>query len=80
MVGPRPPLPNEVAQYKPWQRRRLSVRPGLTCYWQVGGRNQIGFDDWMLLDLRYVDNWTLPKDFRLILRTIPVVLLGKGAS
>ena len=80
IVGPRPPIPSEVAQYRPWQRRRLSVRPGLTCYWQVGGRNQIGFDEWMLLDLRYIDNWTLLKDLALILRTVPVVLLGKGAS
>jgi lipopolysaccharide/colanic/teichoic acid biosynthesis glycosyltransferase len=80
IVGPRPPLPKEVAQYKVWQRRRLSVRPGLTCYWQVGGRNEIGFDDWMRLDLRYVDNWSLGIDAKLILQTFPVVLGGKGAS
>jgi lipopolysaccharide/colanic/teichoic acid biosynthesis glycosyltransferase len=80
IVGPRPALPAEVAQYKTWQRRRLSVRPGLTCYWQVGGRNSIGFDEWMLLDLRYVDNWSLMVDARLILRTFPVVLTGSGAS
>jgi len=80
IVGPRPPVQKEVAQYKPWQRRRLSVRPGLTCYWQVSGRNNIGFDDWMHLDLQYVDNWDLGVDLRLILQTFPVVLLGKGAS
>lgn len=80
IVGPRPALPAEVAEYKTWQRRRLSVRPGLTCYWQVGGRNSIGFDEWMLLDLRYVDNWSLMVDARLILRTFPVVLTGSGAS
>ena len=80
LVGPRPPLPREVAQYTPWQRRRLSVRPGLTCDWQVSGRNEIGFDEWMLLDLHYVDHWSLKKDFSLILRTVPVVLFGKGAS
>jgi exopolysaccharide biosynthesis polyprenyl glycosylphosphotransferase len=80
VVGPRPPVQKEVAQYKPWQRRRLSVRPGLTCYWQVSGRNNIGFDDWMQLDLQYVDNWDLVVDLRLILQTFPVVLLGKGAS
>lgn len=80
IVGPRPPVPREVAEYKPWQRRRLSVRPGLTCYWQVGGRNDISFEEWMILDLRYVDNWTVWKDIFLILKTIPVVLLGKGAS
>jgi lipopolysaccharide/colanic/teichoic acid biosynthesis glycosyltransferase len=80
IVGPRPPLPEEVAQYKTWQRRRLSVRPGLTCYWQVGGRNNIAFDEWMRLDLRYVDNWNLGVDARLIMRTVPVVLRGTGAS
>lgn len=80
IVGPRPALPREVAQYKLWQRRRLSVRPGLTCYWQVGGRNAIGFDEWMELDLRYVDNWSLLEDAKLILATFPVVLFGKGAS
>ena len=80
IVGPRPPLPREVAQYKTWQRRRLSVRPGLTCYWQVGGRDEISFDEWMDLDLRYVDHWSLKRDIQLIFATVPVVLFGKGAS
>ncbi len=80
VVGPRPPLPSEVAQYEPWQRRRLSVRPGLTCLWQVGGRNHIGFRQWMYLDLRYIDHWSLRRDLSLVLRTIPVVLHGQGAS
>jgi exopolysaccharide biosynthesis polyprenyl glycosylphosphotransferase len=80
IVGPRPAVPKEVAQYKAWQRRRLSVRPGLTCYWQVGGRNNIGFEEWMRLDLRYVDNWNLAVDFQLILMTFPAVLAGRGAS
>lgn len=80
IVGPRPAVPKEVAQYKAWQRRRLSVRPGLTCYWQVGGRNSIGFEDWMRLDLRYVDNWNLAVDMQLILQTFPAVLAGRGAS
>lgn len=80
IVGPRPAVPKEVAQYKAWQRRRLSVRPGLTCYWQVGGRNSIGFEEWMRLDLRYVDHWNLGVDFQLILLTIPAVLAAKGAS
>jgi exopolysaccharide biosynthesis polyprenyl glycosylphosphotransferase len=80
IVGPRPALPKEVDQYKPWQRRRLSVRPGLTCYWQVGGRNSIGFEEWMQLDLRYVDHWNLVVDVQLIAQTFPVVLVGKGAS
>jgi len=80
IVGPRPPVPSEVAQYKPWQRRRLSVRPGLTCFWQVQGRNEIGFDEWMLLDLQYVDQWSVAKDLELISRTVPVVVTGRGAS
>ena len=80
IVGPRPAVPREVALYKVWQRRRLSVRPGLTCYWQVSGRNEIGFDEWMQLDLRYVDQWNLKIDFELILKTFPVVLTGRGAS
>jgi lipopolysaccharide/colanic/teichoic acid biosynthesis glycosyltransferase len=73
-------VPKEVAQYNLWQRRRLSVRPGLTCYWQVSGRNEIGFEEWMQLDLRYVDNWSLKVDVELILKTFPVVVFGRGAS
>jgi len=80
IVGPRPPLPKEVAQYDAWQRRRLSLRPGLTCYWQTQGRNRIGFDQWMYLDMQYVDQWSLGRDLRLILRTIPAVVMGDGAS
>jgi exopolysaccharide biosynthesis polyprenyl glycosylphosphotransferase len=80
VVGPRPPLPKEVEKYAAWQRRRLSVRPGLTCIWQVSGRNQISFEDWMYLDMQYIDNWTLLTDLRLILKTVPVVITGSGAS
>ena len=80
IVGPRPPVPGEVAQYEAWQRRRLSVRPGITCVWQVSGRNQIGFEEWMYLDMQYIDNWSLTQDFQLIFKTVPVVLFGKGAS
>ncbi len=80
IVGPRPPLPSEVRRYQAWQRRRLSVRPGLTCVWQVSGRNEISFEEWMLLDMRYIDHWSLAQDFNLILRTVPVVLTGRGAS
>ena len=80
IVGPRPPVPSEVAQYEAWQRRRLSVRPGITCVWQVSGRNEIGFDQWMYLDMQYIDNWTLAQDFQLVFKTVPVVLFGKGAS
>ena len=79
LVGPRPPLPQEVAQYAPWQRRRLSMRPGITCLWQISGRNKIGFDEWMKLDLQYIDNWSLLLDFKILLKTIPVVLFGIGA-
>ncbi len=80
IVGPRPPVPKEVAQYEAWQRRRLSVRPGLTCIWQVSGRNQISFQEWMYLDMRYIDHWSLTEDLSLILKTVPVVLTGRGAS
>lgn len=80
IVGPRPAVPKEVVQYKAWQRRRLSVRPGLTCYWQVSGRNAIGFEEWMRLDLRYVDDWSFGLDISLILQTFPAVLAGRGAS
>jgi exopolysaccharide biosynthesis polyprenyl glycosylphosphotransferase len=80
IVGPRPPLPNEVEQYEPWQRRRLSVPPGLTCVWQVSGRNQISFEEWMYLDMQYIDHWSLKQDIRLILKTVPVVITGRGAS
>jgi lipopolysaccharide/colanic/teichoic acid biosynthesis glycosyltransferase len=80
VVGPRPPLSTEVAKYEGWQYRRLSVRPGLTCVWQVSGRNAISFEEWMLLDMRYIDHWGLFSDFNLIFKTIPVVLLGRGAS
>ena len=80
LVGPRPPLPSEVQQYESWARRRLSVRPGITCLWQVSGRNSINFNQWMELDLAYIDNWTLGLDMRILLKTIPAVLAGKGAS
>lgn len=78
LVGPRPPVPKEVAQYEPWQLRRLSVVPGLTCIWQVSGRNEIAFKDWMYLDLRYIDNWSLGQDLSLLLKTVPTVVAGRG--
>jgi exopolysaccharide biosynthesis polyprenyl glycosylphosphotransferase len=80
LVGPRPPIPKEVAQYEPWQRRRLSMRPGLTCLWQISGRNRIDFKQWMELDLEYIDTWSLKQDFFILAKTVPVVLLGVGAS
>jgi exopolysaccharide biosynthesis polyprenyl glycosylphosphotransferase len=79
LVGPRAPLPEEVKEYTPWQRRRLSVKPGITCLWQVSGRNEIDFHEWMRLDLHYIDTWSLLLDLKILLRTFPVVLLGKGA-
>jgi len=78
LVGPRPPIPGEVECYKIAERRRLSMRPGLTCLWQVNGRNQVGFADWVKLDIEYIDTWSLTNDFKILLRTIPVVLLGTG--
>ena len=81
LVGPRPPLPQEVAQYDHWQRRRLSMRPGITCLWQVGGRNKItDFNEWSKLDLEYIDSWSLGLDFKILFKTVPVVLLGVGAK
>jgi len=79
LVGPRPNLPEEVAQYKGWQRRRLSMKPGITGLWQVSGRNLIDFNEWMKLDLEYIDSWSLGLDFKILLKTIPTVLKGKGA-
>jgi exopolysaccharide biosynthesis polyprenyl glycosylphosphotransferase len=79
VVGPRPPIPSEVALYDRWQRRRLSMRPGLTCLWQIRGRHRIGFDEWMQLDLFYIDHWSLRLDFRILFRTISTVLSGSGA-
>ncbi len=79
VVGPRPPLPSEVRQYKRWQRRRLSVKPGITCTWQVSGRNDIDFEQWMELDLQYIDQWSFWTDFQICLKTIPAVLSSRGA-
>ncbi|MGH8016329.1 MAG: sugar transferase, partial [Candidatus Zixiibacteriota bacterium] len=78
LVGPRPPLPSEVAQFEPWQHRKLSVKPGLTCLWQTNGRNNVDFDEWMKLDLQYIDNWSLWEDAKILVRTIPTVLNGSG--
>ena len=80
LVGPRPPIPEEVASYHRWHRRRLSMKPGLTCLWQVSGRNEVDFDRWMQLDLQYIDNWSPSLDLKILLRTIPTVLSGRGAS
>jgi len=79
-VGPRPPLPEEVEKYEPWQRRRLRMPPGLTCLWALEGRSRLNFRRWMELDLQYIDNWSLSLDWKIMLKTIPVVLIGRGAS
>jgi exopolysaccharide biosynthesis polyprenyl glycosylphosphotransferase len=79
IIGPRPGTPDEVAQYEPWQRERLRVRPGITGLWQVSGRSDVPFDEMCLLDIFYIDNWSLDLDIRIFLQTIPYVLTGKGA-
>lgn len=79
IVGPRPPLPNEVHNYQPWQLRRLSVPQGLTCIWQISGRSNINFDDWVKLDLRYIDSWSLILDLKIIIQTFFTVVRGHGA-
>jgi exopolysaccharide biosynthesis polyprenyl glycosylphosphotransferase len=79
LVGPRPPIMKEVNQYKPWQLRRLSMRPGITCTWQIlPQRNSVSFDDWMKLDLQYIDNWSLQQDFLLTFKTVQAVIKGNG--
>jgi exopolysaccharide biosynthesis polyprenyl glycosylphosphotransferase len=78
VVGPRPPIPEEVKQYESWQLRRLSMKPGITCIWQVSGRNNIPFDEWMKMDLQYIDNWSLKLDFVIFLKTIRTMVRGDG--
>lgn len=80
LVGPRPAIPTEVAQYQRWQRRRLRMRPGLTCLWALRGRDKVDFESWMRLDLQYIDTWSLSLDAKIILLTIPQVMSGRGAS
>jgi exopolysaccharide biosynthesis polyprenyl glycosylphosphotransferase len=81
LVGPRPPIPTEVDRYESWHRRRLSMRPGITCLWQVNGRNAItDFNQWTKLDLDYIDHWSLSLDFKIMLKTIPTVISGAGAK
>jgi lipopolysaccharide/colanic/teichoic acid biosynthesis glycosyltransferase len=79
LVGPRPPLETEYAKFTGRQRLKLQVKPGMTCLWQVNGRNEISnFDDWVNLDLQYIQSWSLTLDFKILLKTIPAVVLGKG--
>lgn len=79
LVGPRPAVPEEVDRYQRWQRRRLRMRPGLTCLWALNGRDHLDFETWMKMDMQYIDNWSLGLDLKILLRTVPQVLLGKGA-
>jgi exopolysaccharide biosynthesis polyprenyl glycosylphosphotransferase len=79
LVGPRPAVPEEVELYQRWQRRRLRMRPGLTCLWTLAGRDAVDFETWMKMDMQYIDNWSLALDWKIILGTIPRVLTGKGA-
>ena len=80
IVGPRPPIPREVEQYTQYQMQRLLVKPGLTCYWQVGGRNEIGFDEWVELDIKYIEERNLWIDIKLIFKTVFVLFGDKTAS
>lgn len=79
LVGPRPPIASEVMNYEPWQRRRLAIRPGLTCLWQVSGRNEIGFEDWVRMDLWYAKHQNIKTDLRLLWKTPLSVLSRRGA-
>ncbi|HET9252237.1 MAG TPA: sugar transferase [Candidatus Eisenbacteria bacterium] len=79
LVGPRPPFPEEVEKYEPWMLKRLSVRPGLTCLWQIRGRSDLSFDEWMRLDIEYVDRCSFPLDLKILLLTVPAVLSARGA-
>jgi len=79
LVGPRPPIPDEVTRYHPWQRERLAVKPGLTCTWQVSGRSDVPFDEWVQMDIEYVRTRGLLMDLKLLLLTVPAVISARGA-
>lgn len=79
LVGPRPPIPAEVEKYQEWHKKRLEAPPGMTGLWQVSGRSRLSFDEMVLLDIYYIENWSLWLDFKILMRTIPKVLLGEGA-
>jgi lipopolysaccharide/colanic/teichoic acid biosynthesis glycosyltransferase len=80
LVGPRPPIPYEVEEYRPWQRKRLDIKPGITGLWQVSGRNRLTFDEMVRVDLFYIENWSLLLDMKILMLTIPAVLRGDGAK
>lgn len=79
LVGPRPPLPEEVSQYKVWQLKRLNIRPGITCLWQISGRSDLTFDEWMKMDIFYIENWSFLLDLKILLLTVNAVFKGRGA-
>jgi lipopolysaccharide/colanic/teichoic acid biosynthesis glycosyltransferase len=79
LVGPRPPTPDEVALYAPWHRQRLQVKPGMTGLWQVNGRSEVPFDEMCLLDIYYIENWSMGLDAQILMMTIPRVLMRSGA-
>ncbi len=80
LVGPRPAIPSEVDQYQRWQRRRLRMRPGMTCLWALSGRDNVDFDTWMKMDMQYIDDWSLALDLKILLGTIPRTITGRGAN
>jgi lipopolysaccharide/colanic/teichoic acid biosynthesis glycosyltransferase len=80
LVGPRPPIYDEVCQYRPWEKRRLSVTQGITGFWQVSGRNEIKFDEWMKLDLMYIEEWSFALDLTILFKTPLAVIARKGAQ
>ena len=79
IVGPRPPLPSEVADYDEFACRRLTVKPGITCLWQISGRSNVSFEEWMRLDNEYIDTWSPLSDLVILAKTVPAVILGEGA-
>jgi lipopolysaccharide/colanic/teichoic acid biosynthesis glycosyltransferase len=79
LVGPHPPLQSEWPHFEEWHKRKMSVIPGMTCLWQVNGRNKINkFDEWVKMDLEYIDNWTIWLDIKILLKTIPTIINGSG--
>ena len=79
LVGPRPPIPSEVEKYEEWQKKRLSVKQGVTGLWQISGRSNLSFEEMVRLDLYYIQNWSIGMDIKIIIKTIPVIFLGRGA-
>jgi lipopolysaccharide/colanic/teichoic acid biosynthesis glycosyltransferase len=79
LVGPRPALPIEVAGYEPWHRKRFEVQPGMTGLWQISGRSHLDFHEMVIMDIYYIDNWSLALDLKILLRTPAAVLTMRGA-